>query len=465
MERTLTVKTPRALALLLSAFVIPHPSFASAPPNIVFILADDLGIGDVGCYGGTAIATPNLDRMAAEGLRFTQAYSGSTVCAPSRCALMTGRHSGHGIVRGNTFTPPEGQMPLPAGTFTLGTMLQRAGYTTGAFGKWSLGGPGSSGEPAWQGFDAFFGYLCQNLAHEYYPATLRRHAEAVPLDGRTYSHTLIFDEALKFIREQRARPFFAYVPVTLPHGKLEVPDASAFAEKPWPQPVKNYAAMVALLDRDVGRLLALLKELSLDENTLVFFTSDNGAEVSYFKERHAGTNVVPDYIRALRSHGALRGYKRDLYEGGIRVPLLARWPGKVKPGVSDHVCAFWDVLPTLAELTAPPLPADPDGISFLPTLLGQGPQRAHPHLYWEFHEGGFAQAVRFGDWKAVRRGPQEAVELYDLKTDASETKDLSAAHPAEVRRAAALMQSERTESSAFPVKETKTPGSGHAGLP
>ncbi|MDO8542149.1 MAG: arylsulfatase [Opitutaceae bacterium] len=452
------------LALLL-AVLGALPAGRAAAPNIVFILADDLGTGDLGCYGGKVIPTPNLDRMAAEGLRFTQAYSGSTVCAPSRCALMTGKHTGHGIVRANTFTQPEGQMPLPAGTFTLGAMLKQAGYATGAFGKWSLGGPGSSGEPARQGIDTFFGYLCQNLAHNYYPTMLRRNAEVAPLNGKTYSHTVIFDEALKFIREQRPRPFFAYVPVTLPHGELQVPDASAFSGKPWPRPVQNYAAMVALLDRDVGRLLALLKELSLDENTLVFFTSDNGAEVYYFKKGHAGTDLVPDYIRLLNSHGALRGYKRDLYEGGIRAPFIARWPGKVKPGVSDHVCAFWDLLPTLAELTAQKAPADTDGISFLPTLIDAGKQRAHPHLYWEFHEGGFAQAVRHGDWKAIRRGPMEAIELYDLKTDVGETKDVSVTHPEETQRAAALMQYERTDNPAYPVKQTATPGSGYAKLP
>jgi len=294
---------------------------------------------------------------------------------------------------------------------------------------------------------------------------LRRNAAAEPQDGKTYSHTLIFDAALTFIRQHRAQPFFAYVPVTLPHGKLDVPDASAFAGKPWPQPLKNYAAMVALLDRDVGPLFAVLRELSLDENTLVFFASDNDAELHSFKEKSPGLNLVPDYIRELRSHGTWRGYKRDLYEGGIRVPLIARWPGQVKPGVCDHVCAFWDMLPTLAALTAQPAPADTDGLSFLPALLGRGTQPTHPHLYWEFHEGGFAQAVRFGDWKAVRLGSQASVELYDLKTNPGETKDVSARRLDEVKRAVALMQSERTDHPAFPLKPGTTPGSGHAALP
>lgn len=429
-------------------------------PNVVWIMADDLGYADLGCYGGSAIATPNLDRFAAEGLRFEQAYAGSTVCAPSRCALMTGLHSGHGHIRGNTLTPPEGQQPLPDGTVTLGTLMKDAGYATGAFGKWALGGPGSSGEPARQGFDRFFGYLCQNLAHEYYPTMLRRNTEAVALDGKTYSHDLIFNEALAFIREHQERPFFVYLPVTLPHGKLDVPDASAYAGRPWPQPVKNYAAMVSRLDSDVGRLLKLLRDLRLDERTLVFFASDNGAEIHYFRRFRGGPDLVPDYVRFLHSSGPLRGFKRDLYEGGIRVPLLARWPGRIQPGISSHVCAFWDVLPTLADLIGRPAPRG-DGISFAPTLLG-GRQRKHGHLYWEFHEGGFAQAVRFGNWKAVRRGPAETIEIYNLEDDLSERCDLGRRRPDLVREAERLMQTSRTESQLFPVKSKTTRGSGYA---
>lgn len=433
-------------------------------PNIVWIMADDLGYGDLGCYGGTAIATPNLDGLASGGLRFRQAYAGSTVCAPSRCAFMTGLHSGHGHIRGNTFTRPEGQQPLPEGTPTLGRLLKEAGYATGAFGKWALGGPGSSGEPAKQGFDVFFGYLCQNLAHEYYPTMLRRNSDAVALDGKTYSHDLIFNEALAFIRQRRDRPFFAYIPVTLPHGKLDVPDATAYADRPWPQPVKNYAAMVSRLDRDVGRLLQLLRDLRLEENTLVFFASDNGAEIYYFRKTGGSPDLVPDYIRHLRSSGPLRGFKRDLYEGGIRVPLIVRWPGRIQPGVTDHVCAFWDALPTLADLTGHSVPDHVDGISFAPTLLG-GKQRKHDHLYWEFHEGGFAQAVRFRDWKAVRRGPAEAIELYDLQHDLGERLDLATRHPDLVGEAARLMRTCRTGSPLFPIVSQTSRGSGYAGLP
>ena len=441
-------------ALLLLALVTPFfvlNAGEARKPNVVLILADDLGYGDLGCYGGKVIPTPNLDRMAREGMRFTQAYAGSAVCAPSRCALMTGMHTGHGQVRANTQVGPEGQQPLESGTLTLAGVLKQAGYRTGAFGKWGLGGPGSSGEPSRVGFDEFFGYLDQALAHEYYPPMLRRHSEAVPMDGKTYSHGAIFDAALEFVRKSGSTPFFLYLPVCLPHGKLDVPDAAAFAEKRWSQPLKNYAAMVALLDRDVGRLLEVV-----DENTVVFFASDNGPEVVYFQK------LVPEYIRELNSNGPLRGFKRDLYEGGIRVPLIVRWPGKVKPGVSGHVCAFWDFLPTLAELVGQNLPEAGDGISFAPTLLGVPGQREHSHLYWEFHERGFAQAVRFGDWKAIKRGPDAAVELFDLGHDLGETVDLAGRHPDHVARALALFGASRTESPAIQLKSTVIRGSGYA---
>jgi arylsulfatase A len=441
-------------ALLLLTLLIPWfvlRAEETRRPNVVLILADDLGYGDLGCYGGKAIPTPNLDRMAREGMRFTQAYAGSTVCAPSRCALMTGRHTGHGQVRANTQVGPEGQQSLTSGTLTLAGVLKKAGYRTGAFGKWGLGGPGSSGEPSQMGFDEFFGYLDQALAHEYYPAMLRRHSEAVPMDGKTYSHGVIFDTALKFIRKAGNAPFFLFLPVCLPHGKLDIPDAGAFLEKPWSQPLKNYAAMVALLDRDVGRLLEVL-----DENTVVFFASDNGPEVVYFQK------LVPEYIRELDSNGPLRGFKRDLYEGGIRVPLLVRWPGRVKPGVNGHVCAFWDLLPTLAELAGQTVPADLDGISFAPALLGRPGQKEHTHLYWEFHERGFAQAVRFGDWKAVRRGPVAAVELFNLGEDVGETVDLAGRHPDRVARALALFGTSRTDSPEIQLKSTVIRGSGYA---
>lgn len=439
-------------AILIALLLAPLAAVDAADgqrPNIVIVVADDLGYGDLGCYGGRFIPTPNLDRLAMEGMRFTQAYAGCTVCAPSRCALMTGLHTGHAQVRANTSVKPEGQQPLAAGTFTLARLLKNAGYVTGGFGKWALGGPGSSGEPARMGFDDFFGYLDQNLAHDYYPTMLRRHAEEVPLDGKTYSHTVILDAALDFIGAAAGRPFFLYLPITLPHGRLVVPDASAFAGQPWPQPVKNYAAMVALLDRDMGRLLD-----RLDENTVVFFTSDNGPEVAYFRKLH------PEHVDTLDSNGPLRGFKRDLYEGGIRVPLIVRWPGRIKPGVSRHVCALWDVLPTLADITGQKVSVECDGLSFAPTLLGQPGQKNHDHLYWEFHEGGFAQAVRFGDWKAVRRGPAEPVELYHVANDVGETQDLAPQQQDLVSRAEELFRTARSDSSAVEINPATTPGSG-----
>ncbi len=453
-ERVQSFSMQRLFVILFLSFLIP--SFAlseeeSRKPNVVLILADDLGSGDLGCYGGRTIPTPNLDRLAREGMRFTQAYAGSTVCAPSRCALMTGLHTGHGQVRTNTQAGNEGQQPLTEGTMTLAGMFQKAGYRTGAFGKWGLGGPGSSGEPFRMGFDEFFGYLDQSLAHTYYPSMLRRHAEAVALDGKTYSHGVIFDAALEFVRKSGDQPYFLYLPICLPHGELEVPDASMFSGKPWSQPLKNYAAMVALLDRDVGRLMD-----AVGPNTLVLFASDNGPEVFYFRK------LVPEYIQVLDSNGPLRGFKRDLYEGGIRVPLIVRWPGKVRPGESGHVCAFWDLLPTLAELVGQTVSGDLDGISFAPTLLGSAGQRVHEHLYWEFHERGFAQAVRFGDWKAVRRGPGASVELFNLAEDIGESVDCAGQQPDLVARALEWFRTSRKESPVVQIKPAVTPGSGYA---
>ncbi len=444
---------------MLASLVLVSNAFArnTDKPNVILILADDLGYGDLGCFGGKIIPTPNIDRLAREGLRFTDAYAGSTVCAPSRCSLMTGLHTGHAQIRTNTSIGKEGQQPLTIGTITLANLLKSASYRTGAFGKWGLGGPGSTGEPARLGFDNFLGYLDQALAHEYYPTMLRRHSEAVPLDGKTYSHTLIFDAALDFVRNVRGKPFFLYLPVTLPHGKLAVPDASSFANMPWPQPLKNYAAMVALLDRDVGRLLELI-----DDNTVVLFASDNGPEVFYFRQQIAETDLVPEYISTFDSNGPLRGFKRDLYEGGIRVPLIVRWPGKVKPGVSGHVCAFWDILPTLAEIAGLSVPSDIDGISFAPTLMGLPGQKNHEYLYWEFHEGGFAQAVRFGNWKALRRGPGARMELFDLISDIGETQDLCERRPDLVSTALELFRTSRTDSNLFRINPATTTGSGYA---
>ncbi|MDX9754383.1 MAG: arylsulfatase [bacterium] len=429
-------------------------------PNIVFIMADDLGYGDLGCYGSTKIHTPHLDQMAREGLRFTQFYAGSTVCAPSRCSLMTGLHTGHTYIRGNTEVQPEGQAPLPSDTVTLAKILKNKGYTTGIIGKWGLGGPGSEGEPNRQGFDHWFGYLCQRQAHTFYPDHLWRNGERVELDGKTYSHDLMTDEALQFIEKNQEHPFFLYLPYTIPHAALQVPEDSIQPyrgtlgeEKAFPpgqhyapqaEPKAAFAGMVSRLDRDIGRLRSLLQSLGLAENTLIFFTSDNGPH------KEGGHNP-----EEMDSNGPLRGLKRDLYEGGIRVPMLACWPGTVAPGTtSDHVGAFWDILPTCAELAGAPVPDGLDGLSIAAELQGQSAnQPQHAFLYWEFHEGGFKQAVRMGQWKAVRLAPNRPLELYDLEEDLTETTNVANSYPDLVQALTALMETARTDSALFPVKK------------
>jgi arylsulfatase A-like enzyme len=437
-------------------------------PNIIFILADDLGYGDLGCYGQKQIQTPNLDRLAAEGMRFTDHYAGTTVCAPSRCSLMTGLHTGHTYVRGNHEVQPMGQLPLPADTVTLPTVLKKAGYATALIGKWGLGGPDSTGIPNKQGFDYFFGYLCQRHAHNYYPEFLFRNEERVPLKNKVpggrldgagvatekveYSYDLMEQEALQFVEQNRKGPFFLYLAVTLPHannegGKngMEVPDYGIYADKDWPQSDRGRAAMISRLDRGVGRIVQKLKDLGIENNTLVFFTSDNGPH------REGGAN--PEFFH---SSGPLRGIKRDLYEGGIRVPLIARWPGRIKAGVvTGRVSAFWDLLPTLAELAGAPSPAGTDGISLLPTLLGRPEQqRRHEFLYWEFHEGGSIQAVRMGRWKAVRPFGKP-LELYDLETDMGETQNVADNHPDVVAKIEKYLTTARTESKFWPLKGGK----------
>jgi len=431
---------------------------AKGKPNIIYIMADDLGYGDLGCYGQQTIKTPNIDRLAAEGIRFTDHYAGSTVCAPSRCCLMTGLHTGHAYIRGNKEVSPMGQWPLPAASVTVAELLKKAGYTTALIGKWGLGGPGSTGIPNKQGFDYFFGYLCQRHAHNYYPEFLFRNERRVPLKNRLakarpdgagvavekvqYSHDLIAAEALEFIRENRARPFFLYLAVTIPHANneaankgMEVPDYGIYAERDWPEPDKGRAAMITYLDADVGRIMRTLKELDIDDRTLVLFTSDNGP--------HGEGGANP---RFFKSAGPFRGFKRDLYEGGIRVPLIARWPGKVRAGsVSDHVSAFWDFLPTCCELAGIETPSGLDGISYLPTLLGNADkQKKHEFLYWEFHSYGKRQAVRYGNYKGVRlnvaRDPDGPIQLYNIKDDPGEKNDIAKDHPEIVAKIAHFMK-------------------------
>gem|GEM_PF-400562 len=419
----------------------------AARPNIIFVLADDLGYGDLGCYGQHRIRTPHLDRMAAEGMRFTNFYAGSTVCAPSRCALMTGYHMGHARIRGNS------KDNLRPDDVTVAELLKNAGYATGLFGKWGLGHEGSDGVPTRRGFDAFFGYLDQHHAHNYYPAFLMRGEQrvvlpnVVPGDGefgggvatekREYSHDRIMREAMAFIEGHRDQPFFLYLALTIPHANneagnagMEVPDLGEYAGRDWPAPQKAHAAMISRMDADIGRMFRLLARFGIDDRTIVFFSSDNGPH------REGGNN--PDFND---SNGPLRGIKRDLTEGGIRVPLLARWPGRVASGSTNvWTGAFWDVMPTFAELAgASGAPADIDGLSFAPTLLGTGTQPNHESLYWAFFERGGAQAVRIGAWKGVLQPMSSPLRLYDLDSDVAEEHDVAGDHPEIVERARRVM--------------------------
>ncbi len=463
----------RTLILFTTVTVISGVSWSAevARPNIIFIMADDLGYGDVGCYGQQRIQTPNIDRLAKEGMRFTDFYAGSTVCAPSRCVLMTGYHTGHCLIRGNA------KDNLRPEDVTVAEVLKSAGYTTALYGKWGLGHEGSTGVPTKQGFLHFFGYLDQHHAHNYYPAFLMDGEKRFPLknevpSGTTefgsgvatkkveYSHDLIFEQAMAYLNSPKSTvgPFFLYLPFTAPHanneaGKagMEVPDYGPYAITDWPEPQKGHAAMITRMDADIGRLLARLKEQGEDENTLIFFTSDNGPH------REGGND--PDFND---SNGPLKGTKRDLTDGGIRVPFIARWPGKIAAGSkSDFVGSFQDIMPTLAELTGSTaeVPKDIDGISILPTLESQPEkQKQHDYLYWAFYEGNRAgQAVRMGNYKAIQQPLSSQVRLYDLSRDLGEEKDLAAEMPDLVTKAKeAMAKANRpSEKWKFPASKAK----------
>jgi arylsulfatase A len=441
-------------------------------PNIVYILADDLGYGDLSCYGQQRFSTPNIDRLAHEGMLFTQHYTGSTVSAPSRSCLMTGQHTGHTPIRGNRGWKPEGQWPLPADAYTVAEMLKTKGYVTGAFGKWGLGFIETEGDPNKQGFDEFYGYNCQSLAHNYYPDHLWHNHEKILIhendSGKTgaYSADLIHKAAIDFLETNKDKAFFLYYPSTIPHAELfakdeymemfrgkfdpeksykGVDDGPNFRLGPYgsqPEAHAAFAAMIKELDDYVGELLTKLTETDLEKNTIVIFASDNGP--------HLEGGADPDYFN---SNGDLRGYKRDLYEGGIRTPMLVRWPDKIKAGSSsDHISAFWDIMPTLAEITGADIPEDIDGLSFLPALLGKK-QEQHDYLYWEFHEQGGKTAVRMGNWKAVKlninRIPQGETELYDLSTDIGENDDLASSNTEIVKKMDEIMKQEHTPSEIF----------------
>ena len=424
----------------------------SLPPNIIFIMVDDLGYGDLGSYGQRFIKTPHLDKMAAEGMRFTQVYAGSPVCAPSRSVLMTGKHTGYTTVRGNFgvggvrgLGGGDGRVPLQKQDTTIAEILKAAGYRTGITGKWGLGEPGTSGEPLKQGFDEWFGYLNQRRAHSYFPEYIWKQDQRYPLEknlngGRgTYTHDLFAEFTLDFIERNQTTPFFLYIPFTIPHDAFEVPELGEYeTELGWTEEEKTYAAMVSRMDQDVGDILDLLDELDLSGRTILFFCSDNGAT-----RRWEGR---------FDSSGALRGYKRDLYEGGIRTPMIVRFPGVIEPGqVNDTPWYFADVLPTLADIANTRAPKDINGISVWPTLRGENQDLSDRLLYWEFHERGFQQAVRWKDWKAIKLSRTEPWALYDLSTDVAEVVNIAADHPEIITYLEARSGESRSESVSWPV--------------
>ncbi|MBS0031196.1 arylsulfatase [Chitinophaga sp. 22321] len=466
---------PLAAGVALLSLPVKAQQRAATTPNIVFILADDLGYGDLSAYGQRKFSTPHIDQLAKQGMRFTQFYAGTSVCAPSRASLITGLHTGHTFIRGNKEVKPEGQQPIADTVVTIMEVLKKAGYTSGIFGKWGLGPVGSSGDPLKHGTDRFYGYNCQRESHRYFPTHLWDNGNKVVLTEngqleqmKTYAPALIQQQALRFLEDNKNKPFFLYLTYTLPHAELQVPDDSLFrhfkgkfAEQPYKgndygpkatvpgyasqaYPHATFATMVTRLDNYVGEVMERLKALGLDKNTLVIFTSDNGP--------HTEGGADPAFFN---SAGGFRGVKRDLYEGGIREPFIARWPGKIKAGSTNHFQgAFWDIMPTLAQLTNAPAMPYTDGVSLLPTLTGGKGQQQQPYLYWEFHEDGGRQAIRQGKWKAVRQQAQQhpdaPIELYDLTKDPAEAKNVAAAHPDIVRKMATYMKEAHVETPLYP---------------
>lgn len=471
------------ILILFGSFSCQKPveKTSAVPPNVIFILADDLGYGDLGFLGQQYTETPNIDRLAEEGMFFSHHYAGSTVCAPSRSSLLTGLHTGHTPIRGNSEVQPEGQFPMADTVMTLSKVFQEAGYATGAFGKWGLGMNETSGHPSRQGFDSFFGYLCQRYAHRYYPAYLWENQKKVELPGNdwtnkvTYAPDVIQEKTLEFIDQNQSKPFFLFMPIVMPHAELAVPDDEIFqkyrhkfgeetphtgplggdygpemkipAYQSQPFPHATHAAMVARIDKIVGEVVSKLETLGLSENTLIIFSSDNGP--------HREGGADPDFFD---SNGIFRGYKRDLYEGGIRAPTIVKWPAKVKAGsASNHVSAFWDWLPTFAELVGNNAPLGIDGISLLPTLLGEKEQPKHDYLYWEFHELGGRQAVQKEGWKLVKYQIKDTekmtVELYNLSVDPGETQDLAKENPAKVAELDELIKKAHLPNSMFRLFE------------
>ncbi len=466
MKLTLLFKS----AIISLLFALSSAFAKDTPPNIILVLADDLGYGEIGSFGQTMIQTPNLDRMAEGGIRFTDHYSGATVCAPSRCSLLTGLHTGHARIRGN------GSYPLRPEDHTFAKQLKKAGYRTAIIGKWDSGNVGSSGEPQKQGFDYSYGYMHQIDAHNFYPSHLWRNGKkemlknkvqiadrgyskgkgtyTLPEDRKEYSHDLLVEDSLRWIEENSEGPFMLYLSVTIPHANnefwftgtehgMEVPDLGPYENKDWPLVQKAHASMVTRMDAGIGQIIALLEELEIDDNTLIIFTSDNGPH-------EEGGNQKEFFD----TNGPLQGMKRHLYEGGIRVPFVAYWPGTIAPGrTSDHISAFWDYLPTFSEIAGVEIPEKTNGISFLPELKGKMQPR-HEYLYWEFLEREGAQAVRWGKWKAVRNGVngygfEAAIEIYDLENDIGETRNLAYDRPDLVAKAKTLLENARVPSDRF----------------
>ena len=454
--------------LLQSTMLVEEVAAAEVTrPNVILIMADDLGYAELGCYGQGKIRTPHIDKLAAEGMRFSQFYSGAPVCGPARCTLMTGMHAGHAYVRSNSeigsWESFRGQVPLPESTVTLSSLLKQAGYATGAFGKWGLGEVGSTGDPLRNGFDRFFGYNCQRHAHNLYPRYLiddNQHRQLAgnsrSITGEQFAPQVIANEMLKFVRKHEDQTFFLYYPMVLPHLALQAPeeDIARYRVHQWeetpyegdryqphPTPRACYAAMISFADSQVGRLMALLKELDLDENTIVLFTSDNG------------TTMLKDEVdyEFFESVGPLRGLKGDVLEGGIRVPMIVRWPGRIaKNSETDHISANYDFLATLAELVGIESVPKTDSVSFLPTLFDQADQqRQHEYLFWDFAGYGGQIAVRMGDWKGVRlnlkKNPNAPFELYNLKYDIGESNDIAAKHPEVAAKIKRIMIDDRIE--------------------
>lgn len=453
------------IAIIFLLTVISANAQKTTKPNIIFIFADDLGYGDIGCYGQQKIETPNIDKLAQKGMKFTQFYSGSTVCAPSRSSFLTGLHTGHTAIRGNVSYPPEGQTPIPDSVITFANILQQNGYATAAFGKWGLGYITTSGDPNKKGFDLFYGYNCQSLAHNYYPDHLWNNHDRIDFAAKdsVYSADIIHQQAIQYIKNSGENPFFIYLPYTIPHGEVIVPHDSTYyyyIKKFKEQPVTakrmydgrplgeylhaSFAAMVSRLDRYVGEIVKLVEEKGIANNTLIIFTSDNGP--------HKEGGGDPEFFN---SNGIYKGIKRDLYEGGIRVPFIAYLPGKIRSSAVNEPAALWDMYPTFLQMAGVPVKKKIDGISLVPTLFQTGKQKQHEYFYWEFHENDGRQAIRWGKWKAIKLAVTKisdpAIELYDLDKDPQEVNNIAAQKPDVVKKIAELFSKEHRYDPDWPL--------------